>query len=137
MNKLEVFRTLVRLALVDNRLEERELILLKEYVKIHQIEESDSEKITKEELENKGNETLVPLNLDFQGKIEVLADLVKVMKADGKVFLSEIRFCEMMAKMFGLEPKSIGFLSEMVHADKNVPINWELIERKMKEHVSL
>ncbi|MFK7954122.1 MAG: hypothetical protein AB8B73_14835 [Ekhidna sp.] len=136
MNKLEIFRTLVRLALVDNRLEESELVLLKEYVKIHQIDSADSERIMKDELENKGNNSLVPLNLDFQGKIEVLADLVKVMKADGKVFLSEIRFCEMVAKMFGLEPKSIGFLSEMVHADNNVPINWELVEKKMKDFVS-
>ncbi|MFK7952369.1 MAG: hypothetical protein AB8B73_05950, partial [Ekhidna sp.] len=129
-------RTLVRLALVDNRLEESELVLLKEYVKIHQIDTTDSERIMKDELENKGNDSLVPLNLDFQGKIEVLADLVKVMKADGKVFLSEIRFCEMVAKMFGLEPKSIGFLSEMVHTDNNVPINWELVEKKMKDFVS-
>ncbi len=136
MNKLEIFRTLVRLALVDNRLEERELIFLKEYVKIHEIDESNSEKVMKEELENKGNDSLILLGLDFQGKIEVLADLVKVMKADGKVFLSEIRFCEMVAKMFGLEPKSIGFLSELVHSDKNVPINWEKVEKKMKEYVS-
>ncbi len=136
MKKLEILRTLVRLALVDNKLEEKELILLKEYRKIHQIEESDFDSIVKEELENKGNDNVVPLSLDFQGKIEVLADLVRVMKADGKVFLSEIRFCEMMAKMFGLEAKSIGFLSEMVHVDKNVPIDWKLVERKMKEYVS-
>lgn len=136
MKKLEILRTLVRLALVDNKLEEKELILLKEYRKIHQIEESDFDSIVKEELENKGNVNVVPLRLDFQGKIEVLADLVRVMKADGKVFLSEIRFCEMMAKMFGLEAKSIGFLSEMVHVDKNVPIDWKLVERKMKEYVS-
>ncbi|WP_420317130.1 hypothetical protein [Ekhidna sp.] len=136
MNKTEKFRALIRMALIDNRFEEQELELLRELAKDNQIDEPVLEKLIKEELENKDNKKPIEFNLDFDGKIEILADLIKIMKADGKVFLSEIKFCEMMAKMFGFDEKSIGFLSEMVHKDKSVPPNWEFIQAKMKEFAS-
>ena len=136
MNKLEKFRALIRMALIDNRLEKEEMELLKELARDNQIEESELQQLVKEELESKDVNKPIAFNLDFDGKIEILADLVKIMKADGKVFLSEIKFCQMMAKMFGFDEKSIGFLSEMVHRDKSVPPNWSAIQTKMKDFVS-
>ncbi|WP_425389766.1 TerB family tellurite resistance protein [Ekhidna sp.] len=136
MNKTEKFRALIRMALIDNRFEDEEKILLQELAQDHQLEQSDLDQLIQEELERKEIDKPMAFNLDFDGKIEILADLVKIMKADGKVYLSEIKFCEKMAIMLGFDQNSIGFLSEMVHKDKSVPPNWDIIQSKMKEFVA-
>lgn len=136
MKKLEKFRMMIRLALIDNEFESSEKEFIQEYARMHGISDEELETIIHEELESKGQHDPVSLQVDFEGKIEILTDLVRVMKADGKVFLSEIRFCEMMANTFGFDTKSIGFLSEVVHHDKNVPSSWNRIQHRMRRFVA-
>ncbi|NQZ75435.1 MAG: TerB family tellurite resistance protein [Ekhidna sp.] len=136
MKRLEKFRMMIRLALVDNLYEASEQEFIQEYAKIHNVNSEELETIVQEELQNKGNHEPISLQTDFEGKIEILTDLVRVMKADGQVFLSEIRFCEMIANMFGFDSKSIGFLSKIIYNDKDVQPNWSRIESQMRNYVA-
>jgi len=133
MKTLEKFRIMVQLAIVDQEFEAAEHKFISELAQLNNISSDQLESLIQEELEKKGLETTFEVPLDFNSKIEILADMVKVMKADGKVFLSEIKFCEMIAKMFGFKEKSIGVLSEMIHKDPMVATNWSSVERKMKK----
>lgn len=136
MNKQEKFRTMVRLALVDDRFETKEKEYIKDLARMHKVSEEDLNQIIVEELENKDEFAPILRNLDYDGKIEVLADLVRMMKVDGEVYLSEIRFCEAIAESLGFKQKSIGFLSENIHKDPNIAPNWMLIQDKMKKYVA-
>lgn len=134
MNKIEKFKILIRLALIDNQFEDSERKLIEDFAKLQQIDDAELEALIQEELKNKGQtQGPIMVDLDFDKKIEILTDLVKVMKVDGKVYLSEIRFCEMIAKSFGFEAKSIGLLSEIVHTE--VPLDWVSIQNRMKKYV--
>ena len=133
MNTLEKFRIMVQLALVDQEFEAAERKFINELAQLNNISLQELDTLIQKELENKGLETTFQVPMDFTSKIEILADMVKVMKADGKVFLSEIKFCEMIAKMFGFKEKSIGVLSEMIHKDPMVATNWSSVEHKMKK----
>ena len=75
-------------------------------------------------------------DLDFDGKIEILTYLVKLMKADGKVDLSEILYCEKMAVAFGFQEKSIGFLSRSLNENPRIEPNFNLIKEGMKEYLT-
>ncbi|MEM6641919.1 MAG: hypothetical protein AAF616_02975 [Bacteroidota bacterium] len=136
MNKLEKFRTMVRLALVDDQFETREKEYIQDLAKMHNVSHKDLDEIIQEELSKKGEFVPVLQNLDYDGKIEVLADLVRMMKVDGEVYLSEIKFCEAIARTLGFKQKSIGFLAENIHKDPSIAPNWMLIQNKMRKYVA-
>ena len=136
MNKLEKFRTMVRLALVDDQFEKNEKEYIQDLAKMHKVSDEDLNQIIEEELENKSEFAPVLQNLDYDAKIEVLADLVRMMKVDGEVYLSEIKFCEAIAQNLGFKQKSIGFLAENIHKDPNIAPNWMLIQNRMRKYVA-
>ena len=136
MNKLEKFRTMVRLALVDDQFETKEKEYIQDLAMMHKVSSEELEQIISEELENKVDFAPRLQNLDYDGKIEILADLVRMMKVDGEVYLSEIKFCEAIAQSLGFKQKSIGFLAENIHKDPNIAPNWMLIQNRMRRYVA-
>ena len=127
---------MVRLALVDDQFETKEKEYIQDLAKMHKVSNEDLDQIIEEELENKSEFAPVLRNLDYDGKIEVLSDLVRMMKVDGEVYLSEIKFCEAIAKSLGFKQKSIGLLAENIHKDPNIAPNWMLIQTKMRKYVA-
>ena len=136
MNKIDKFRTMIRLALIDDQFETKEKEYIKELAKLHRFSDEELNELIQEELENKSDFAPVLSNLDHDGKIEVLADLVRMMKVDGQVYLSEIKFCEAIAENLGFKQKSIGFLSENIHKDPSIAPNWLMIQSQMRKYVA-
>lgn len=136
MNKLEKFRTMVRLALVDDQFETKEKEYIQDLAKMHELPNEDLDQIIEEELESKSEFAPVLQNLDYDGKIEVLADLVRMMKVDGEVYLSEVKFCEAIARNLGFKQRSIGFLAENIHKDPTIAPNWMHIQNRMRKYVA-
>ena len=132
MNTTEKFRVLIQLALVDNQFESAEKSFIEELAGLNKISSDTLQTLINEELAKKDGQRQFEIPTDFTTKIELLADMVRIMKADGKVYFSEIKFCKMMAKMFGFKEKSIGLLSGMVHQDPAVATDWNTIAEKMK-----
>ena len=127
---------MIRLALVDDQFETKEKEFIKELATMHKVSNEDLDQLINEELENKSDYAPVLRNLDHDGKIEVLADLVRMMKVDGEIYLSEIKFCEAIAHNLGFKQKSIGFLAENIHKDPNIAPNWMLIQDRMRKYVA-
>ena len=136
MNKSEKFRTMVRLALVDDQFETKEKEYIQDLAKMHKVSDEELNGIIDEELEQKGEFAPRLQNLDYDAKIEVLSDLVRMMKVDGEIYLSEIKFCEAIAQSLGFKQKSIGFLSENIHKDPSIAPNWMLIQNRMRKYVA-
>ncbi|MEM9896579.1 MAG: hypothetical protein AAF789_09450 [Bacteroidota bacterium] len=136
MDKTNKIRMMIRLALVDEQFESNEQVLIEELAQMEGISKEELDQILQEELSNKDAQILISQNLDFDSKVGILADLVRVMKADGDVYLSEIKFCEMIAELFGFTQKSIGFLSKRIHGDSAIAPNWELIQSSMRKYVA-
>ena len=136
MRNVEKFRIMIQLALVDNTFEETEKQFILDLAKLNKISEEELKVLFREELEKKEVQPTFEIPADFTTKIEILSDMIRIMKADGKVFFSEIKFCEMIAKMFGFKEKSVGVLSEMIHKDPHVATNWDKLENRMRKLAS-
>lgn len=136
MNKKATLRTMVRLALVDDQFEQKERDYIKDLAKIYQVSNAELDQIISEEMGNKQGASFCLNNLDFEGKIEVLVDLVRVMKVDGEVYYSEVKFCEMIADNLGFKQKSIGFLAENIHSNPRIAPDWMQIQSRMKKYVA-
>lgn len=131
MNDKEKFRIMIQLALVDNQFEDTERHFIHDLAKQSNISSADLEEVINEELKKKTFDMDLSTDLSFDAKIEILADMVRVMKSDGKIYLSEIKFCEMIAKMFGFKGKSIGMLSKMLKNDGSA--DWPKLKDKMQK----
>lgn len=131
MNDKEKFRIMIQLALVDQQFEDTERKFIYDLAKQSSLSNEELDEIINEELQKKTFDMDLSMDLGFDAKIEILADMVRVMKSDGKVYLSEIKFCEMIAKMFGFKEKSIGMLSKMLGSDGSA--DWPSLKDKMQK----
>jgi len=134
MDLNERFRTLVKLALVDDQLDESERSFIYQLAESVSFSEDLLNNMICDELE--GKESSLDLNgLSFDDKISILVDLVKLMKADGKVLSSEVEFCEKVVKTLGFKEKAVGFLSAVVPVDSGVPLDESKIHFRMRKYL--
>ena len=68
-------------------------------------------------------------------KFEYIYSLVQLMKADGKVFKSEIQFCEQVAVELGYNKKVIGQLSSKIYSDPAITSDREKLKRKAQKYL--
>lgn len=64
-------------------------------------------------------------NLPTEEKFECLYMIIHMMKADKKIFQSEIQFCERIAMRLGYKPGVIGDLSAYIYSDAAVATNYD------------
>jgi uncharacterized tellurite resistance protein B-like protein len=125
------FKILVGIAKADNDFDNSELDFIK-YLADRQGLTFD---ILKALLKKKINTNKLIKELDFDEKIEILAYTIKLMKVDGKVLLSEIKYCKKLAIHLGFEERSIEFLSEIVEEDPHIDPNFGRIKQRMKQYL--
>lgn len=131
MKDVVKFRALVGIAQADGDFDSTE----KEFIRHLADLEGLSLKELKELLQNADKTGNLVKDLSFDDKVDVLIYTVKLMKIDGKVLLSEIKFCEKVAKSLGFEEKAIGFLSGIIESNPNVTPNVGSINHRMRKYI--
>ncbi|MEQ9287066.1 MAG: TerB family tellurite resistance protein [Cyclobacteriaceae bacterium] len=106
---------LVHLSKVDKHIAEPEAKM------IHYLGERNGLSFEEVEsiIENPGDLPSIS-NIDPDTKFEYLYNVVQLMKVDGKVFQSEIDFCEKIALKLGYKPGVIADLSAYIYSDPNI-----------------
>ncbi|MEQ6121309.1 TerB family tellurite resistance protein [Reichenbachiella sp. MALMAid0571] len=121
---------LVHLSKVDKHIAEPEAKM------IHYIGERNG--ISYEEIEaiidNPGDMPSIS-NLDPEMKFDYLYNIVQLMKIDGKVFQSEIDFCEKVALRLGYKPGVIADLSAYIYSDPNINTNKDYLRSIADGHL--
>ena len=74
-------------------------------------------------------------NLDPEMKFDYLFNIVQLMKVDGKVFQSEIDFCEKVAMKLGYKPGVISDLSAYIYSDPNINTNKDFLRGIADQHL--
>jgi uncharacterized tellurite resistance protein B-like protein len=64
-------------------------------------------------------------NLPSEERFDYLYMVIQLMKADKKVFQSEIQFCERVAMRLGYRPGVVGDLSAYIYSDPNLTTNFD------------
>ena len=131
MKDVVKFRALIGIAQADGEFDSSE----KEFIRHLAELEGLSMKELKEMLQTADKTGNLVKNLSFDDKVDILVYTVKLMKIDGKVLLSEIKFSERVAKALGFEEKAIGFLSGIIEGNSSVNQSFGRINHRMQNYL--
>ena len=131
MKDVVKFRALVGIAQADGEFDNSE----KEFIRHHAELNGLSMKELKELLKSADKTGTLIKDLTFDDKVDILVYMVKLMKIDGKVLISEIKFSERVAKALGFEEKCIGFLSGIIEGNPNDTPNIGSINHRMRKYM--
>lgn len=121
---------LVRLSKVDNFIAEPETKMIHYLGKLQGLTEDEVETI----IDNpKPIGNLIDLHPD--DKFNYLHNVVQLMKVDGKVFQSEIDFCEKVAIKLGYKPGVIADLSAYIYSDPAISTDQTYLRSLADEHL--
>lgn len=130
MEKTRMINTLVQLATIDNELAGRETKWLMEFgAKLG---------LSTEEVAGAFRNPQTPPNFNHlteDERFEYLYNLIQLMKVDGKVFTSEISFCERFAKRLGYKTGVIRALSGHIYSDPSITADRLMLQNKAKKYL--
>ncbi len=127
---MEQLKVLIQLAASDNQVAEKEAKL------IYKIGQANG--VTKEvidEMLKTPNDVVSLTNLTEEQKFEYLYNIVQLMKVDGKVFKSEIVFCQRIAERLGYKKGVIGELSQKIYSDPSITADRDYLRDKIKKYI--
>lgn len=130
MKDVVKFRVLVGIAQADGEFDASEKDFIRHLAELEGL----NMKELKELLKNADKTANLIQNLSFDDKVDILIYMVKLMKIDGKVLLSEIKFSEKVAKALGFEEKAIGFLSGIIEGNPNDTPNIGSVNHRMRKY---
>lgn len=129
MKKAQMLNLLVRLATIDNELAGRESKWL--------MELGQKNGLSKEEIAESFRNPVEPpdfANLAPEERFEFLYNLIQLMKIDGKVFLSEIDYCERLANNLGYKSGVVKALSSYIYSDPAITADRSMLMEKAKKY---
>ena len=74
-------------------------------------------------------------NLPPDEKFSYLFNIIRMMKADGKVHSNEIKFCEKIALNLGYKPGVIADLSAYIYKDPTINSNKDFLRSVADQHL--
>jgi len=74
-------------------------------------------------------------NLPPDEKFNYLFNIIRMMKADGKIHSKEIKFCEKIALKLGYKPGVIADLSAYIYKDPTINSNREFLRSIADQHL--
>ncbi len=131
MKDVVKFRALIGIAQADGEFDSSEKEFIRHLASLEGLSMSD----LKEELKSADKTGNLVKELSFDDKVDILIYTVKLMKIDGKVLLSEIKFSEKIARALGFEEKAIGFLSGIIESNPNDTPNVGSINHRMRKYI--
>lgn len=130
MNKAQMLNTLVQLATTDNELAGRESSWLTQL--------GGKLGLTAEEIASAFRSPMPPPDfktLAEEERFEYLYNLIQLMKIDGKVFTSEITFCERIAVKLGYKSSVVKALSAHIYSDPSITADRQMLHEKARKHL--
>ncbi|MEQ9288513.1 MAG: TerB family tellurite resistance protein [Cyclobacteriaceae bacterium] len=125
---------LIQLSLVDGNISQKEQDMIYGIGRSNGMEDAEVEKILHQHLRNSRHELPDMTHLTEDDKILYLYNIIRLMKADKEVYLTEIRFCENIADKLGFKKKVVGELSSKVFSDGTVNADMEFLREVVSKY---
>ena len=125
----EQLKILIKLATIDNELAEKEANLIEKIGKANGITEDEIYAMMKNPKPFKNLDTLS----DDQ-RFEYLYNIIQLMKIDGKVYKSEIVFCQGIAERLGYKKKAVAELSKGIFSDPSITTDRNLLKERLAKY---
>ncbi|MFY0625349.1 MAG: TerB family tellurite resistance protein [Reichenbachiella sp.] len=127
-------KSLIQLSLVDNNLSNFEKRSIYALGIAHDVSEREIDDLFHELLSQRVHELPKEIPLTEEGKLDYLYNIIILMKADKKVYLSEIKFCEELAMILGFKKSIIKALSGRIFSDPNISSSIEELQDLLEKY---
>ena len=126
----EHINVLVHLSMVDKYLAEEENKVIHKIGERNGLSDKEIDEIIKHPKPIPSLKELLP-----EEKFEYLFNVIFLMKVDGKIFQSEIQFCEKVAISLGYKANVIADLSVYIYSDENINTNKSFLRSIADRHL--
>ena len=120
-------RALIQLSIIDRDFGEPEKTYVYTIGKANRVPEEEIDALVNEVLNSKENEDVNFQGLMSEERFDFLYDVIQLMKIDGDVFLTEIKYCESVAEKLGYDKKVVKVMSARVYGDPSITGNREAL----------
>ena len=128
-------KALVQISIIDRDFGEPEKTYVYTIGKANRIPEAEIDQIVKEVLESKDDEPINYEGLMTEERFDYLYDIVQLMKIDGEVFLTEIRYCEGIAERLGYDKKVVKKMASRIYSDPAITGNRAALMKEASKYL--
>lgn len=113
-------KALVQISIIDRDFGEPERTYVYTIGKANKLSEEEIDEIVKEVLESKEDEVVNYEGLMSEERFDYLYDIVQLMKIDGEVYLTEIKYCGDVAERLGYDRKVVKKMASRIYSDPSI-----------------
>ncbi len=128
-------KALVQLSIVDNNFGQEEKTYVYTIGKANHVHEKEIDDLVKMVVAEKENSEINYQGLMSEERFDLLMDILQLMKIDGDVYLSEIRYCEEIAKKLGYDKKVVHKISSRIYGDPSITSNRDVLMKEANKYL--
>ena len=128
-------KALIQLSIIDRDFDEPEKTYIYTIGKANRIPEDEIDDLVTETINEKPDAIITYQGLMTEERFDFLYDIIQLMKIDGDVYLTEIRFCESIAEKLGYDKKVVKKLSSLVYSDPAIKANRDMLLKTANKYL--
>lgn len=128
-------KALIQLSVVDRSFDEPEKSYVQTIGKANKVTEEEIQELVSEVINAKDAVEVNYEGLLSDERFDYLYDIIQLMKIDGEVFLSEIKYCEELAEKLGYDKKVVKKMSSRVYGDPSITTNRDALIKMANKHL--
>ncbi len=129
-------RALIQLSIIDRDFGQPEKSYVYTIGKANRVPEKEIDDVVSEVLNSKENSDVNFDGLLSEERFDYLYDIIQLMKIDGEVFLTEIRYCEEVAEKLGYDKKVVKKMSGRIYGDPSITGNREALMKEANKFLN-
>lgn len=128
-------KALIQLSVVDRSFDEPEKSYVETIGKANKVTQEEIQELVSEVINAKDSVEVNYEGLLSDERFDYLYDIIQLMKIDGEVFLSEIKYCEELAEKLGYDKKVVKKMSSRVYGDPSITTNRDALIKMANKHL--
>lgn len=129
-------KALIQLSIIDRDFGQPEKSYVYTIGKANRVPEKEIDDVVSEVLTSKENSDVNFDGLLSEERFDYLYDIIQLMKIDGEVFLTEIRYCEEVAEKLGYDKKVVKKMSGRIYGDPSITGNREALMKEANKFLN-
>ena len=130
-------KALIQLSIIDRDFGQPEKTYVYTIGKANRVPEKEIDALVDEILSSKENTDVNFAGLLSEERFDYLYDIIQLMKIDGEVFLTEIKYCEEVAQKLGYSKKVVKAMSARVYGDPSITANREALMKEANKYLEI
>ena len=128
-------KVLTQISVIDRSFGESEKKHIYAIGKANKLSVEDIDEIVTEVLRAKDNEKTTYEGLMSEERFNYLYDIIQLMKIDGEVFLTEIKYCEEIAERLGYDRKVVEKMAPSIYSNPAITADRESLMEKASKYL--